>query len=63
VYDGIQDGDETAIYDSSQGLATLQRLYGLFPRIVGKGDQAAVCAAFCVGFRLTNAPLSVSPSS
>ncbi|KAF8581753.1 Sec1-like protein [Ramaria rubella] len=35
------DGDETAIYDSAQGLATLQRLYGLFPRIVSKGDKAA----------------------
>ncbi|KAF8527685.1 Sec1-like protein [Gautieria morchelliformis] len=35
------DGDETVIYDSAQALATLQRLYGLFPRMVAKGDQAA----------------------
>ncbi|KAF8204416.1 Sec1-like protein [Mycena galopus ATCC 62051] len=35
------DGDETAIYDSAQALMTLEKLYGLFPRIVGKGDQAA----------------------
>ncbi|KAJ7292810.1 Sec1-like protein, partial [Mycena rebaudengoi] len=35
------DGDETVIYDSAQALLTLQKLYGLFPRIVGKGDQAA----------------------
>ncbi|KAJ6623145.1 Sec1-like protein [Mycena sp. CBHHK59/15] len=35
------DGDETMIYDSAQALLTLQKLYGLFPRIVGKGDHAA----------------------
>ncbi|KAG6813982.1 hypothetical protein H0H92_004475 [Tricholoma furcatifolium] len=35
------DGDETTIYDSTQALITLQKLYGLFPRIVGKGDGAA----------------------
>jgi hypothetical protein len=37
-----QDGDETSVYDSSQALYTLQKLYGLFPRIVGKGDSASV---------------------
>ncbi|KAI0660674.1 Sec1-like protein [Cubamyces menziesii] len=35
------DGDETVIYDSMQALITLQKLHGLFPRIVGKGDYAA----------------------
>ncbi|KAK0198763.1 Sec1-like protein [Armillaria mellea] len=35
------DGDETAIYDSAQALITLQKLYGLFPRVIGKGDKAA----------------------
>ncbi|CAK5280414.1 unnamed protein product [Mycena citricolor] len=35
------DGDETAIYDSAQALVTLEKLYGLFPRIVAKGDHAA----------------------
>ncbi|KAJ7174275.1 Sec1-like protein [Mycena filopes] len=39
------DGDETVIYDSAQALLTLEKLYGLFPRIVGKGDQAARLAA------------------
>ncbi|KAF9469737.1 ATP binding protein [Collybia nuda] len=34
------DGDETVIYDSAQALTTFQKLYGLFPRIVGKGDHA-----------------------
>lgn len=37
-----KDGDETVIYNSAQALATLQKLYGLFPRIIGKGDYAAV---------------------
>ncbi|KAK7063771.1 Sec1-like protein [Favolaschia claudopus] len=35
------DGDETMIYDSAQALLTLEKLHGLFPRIVGKGDHAA----------------------
>lgn len=34
------DGDETVIFESSQALLTLQRLYGPFPQIVGKGDYA-----------------------
>ncbi|KAH8119990.1 Sec1-like protein [Phellopilus nigrolimitatus] len=34
------DGDETVVYDSAQALVTLQKLYGLFPRLVGKGDCA-----------------------
>lgn len=39
-----QNGDETVIYDSAQALTTFQKLYGLFPRIVGKGDCASVSA-------------------
>jgi vacuolar protein sorting-associated protein 33A len=38
----LQDGDETVIYDSAQALVTFQKLYGVFPRIVGKGDFASV---------------------
>ncbi|KZV65574.1 Sec1-like protein [Peniophora sp. CONT] len=34
------DGDETSVYNSAQALHTLQRLFGLFPRILGKGDAA-----------------------
>ncbi|KAF8079084.1 Sec1-like protein [Lyophyllum atratum] len=34
-------GDESVIFDSAQALTTFQKLYGLFPRIVGKGDGAA----------------------
>ncbi|THV06595.1 Sec1-like protein [Dendrothele bispora CBS 962.96] len=35
------DGDETIVYDSAQALISLQRLFGLFPRILAKGDHAA----------------------
>ncbi|KAJ3907217.1 Sec1-like protein [Lentinula edodes] len=35
------DGDESVVYDSAQALMTLQRLFGLFPRLLGKGDHAA----------------------
>ncbi|KXN88896.1 Vacuolar protein sorting-associated protein 33A [Leucoagaricus sp. SymC.cos] len=38
------DGDETIIFDSMQALVSLQNLFGLFPRIVGKGDFANVTA-------------------
>ena len=38
----LKDGDETVIYDSAQALLTFQKFYGVIPRIVGKGDYAAV---------------------
>ncbi|KAH8102390.1 Sec1-like protein [Cristinia sonorae] len=38
------DGDETVIFNSMQALASFQRLYGPFPRIVGKGTYAAKLA-------------------
>nr|ASF90207.1 hypothetical protein SPAR04510 [Bartheletia paradoxa] len=34
------DGDETAVFASARAIMTLQRAYGLIPRIVGKGDAA-----------------------
>ncbi|CAD6566491.1 MAG: hypothetical protein TREMPRED_002655 [Tremellales sp. Tagirdzhanova-0007] len=34
------NGDETPIYYSSLALMTFQRAFGLFPRILGKGDGA-----------------------
>ena len=37
-----QDGDETAVFESEQALITFQKLFGLFPRIIGKGDSAGV---------------------
>jgi vacuolar protein sorting-associated protein 33A len=47
----FQDGDETSIYNSAQALITFQKLYGQFPRIVGKGDSAAVSSACSHFFR------------
>lgn len=38
----IQNGDDTPIYYSSLALMTFQRAFGLFPRILGKGDGAKV---------------------
>ncbi|KAJ7600856.1 Sec1-like protein [Mycena floridula] len=52
------DGDETVIYNSAQALITLQKLYGLFPRILGKGDHAARLAALLT----SNLPKSTDSS-
>ena len=38
----LQNGDDTPILYSSLALMTFQRAFGLFPRIVGKGDAAKV---------------------
>ncbi|EEB91605.1 hypothetical protein MPER_10010, partial [Moniliophthora perniciosa FA553] len=38
------DGDEAVIYDSAQALITIQKLFGIFPRILGKGNHAASSA-------------------
>lgn len=50
-----QDGDETSIYNSAQALVTLQRLFGPFPRILGKGNFAFVSLEMC------EEPLLISP--
>ncbi|KAH9932009.1 Sec1-like protein [Epithele typhae] len=42
------NGDESVIYDSAQALLTLEKLHGLFPRIIGKGDHAARLANLLV---------------
>ncbi|KAF8167419.1 Sec1-like protein [Crassisporium funariophilum] len=34
------DGDETVVFDSAQALLTIQKLFGTFPQIIGKGDYA-----------------------
>ncbi|KAF8753754.1 Sec1 family [Rhizoctonia solani] len=34
------DGDESSIYYAAQALSTMQRAYGKFPRVIGKGDGA-----------------------
>ncbi|KAI8342285.1 Sec1-like protein [Chlamydoabsidia padenii] len=36
------DGDTTSIYYAAKSLMKLQSIYGLFPRIIGKGDAAKV---------------------
>jgi hypothetical protein len=36
------DGDQTSIYYAARSLMRLQSIYGLFPRIMGKGDAAKV---------------------
>ncbi|KAI9360596.1 Sec1-like protein [Pilaira anomala] len=36
------DGDQTSIYYAAKSLMRLQSIYGLFPRIMGKGDAAKV---------------------
>ncbi|KAK0465485.1 Sec1-like protein [Desarmillaria tabescens] len=56
------DGDETAIYDSAQALITLQKLYGLFPRVIGKGDKAARLAALLTS-SLAQARTSSAPDT
>ncbi|KAG6332335.1 hypothetical protein ID866_6753 [Astraeus odoratus] len=38
------DGDETIVYNSALALDVLQKTYGQFPRIVGKGDYASKLA-------------------
>ncbi|KAG9046525.1 hypothetical protein FS837_004275 [Tulasnella sp. UAMH 9824] len=45
------DGDETAVYSAAQALLTLQQAYGLFPRIVGKGDGAKKLADLLLHLR------------
>lgn len=37
-----QNGDDTPLFYSSLALMTFQRAFGLFPRILGKGDAAQV---------------------
>ncbi|WFD36088.1 Vacuolar protein-sorting-associated protein 33 [Malassezia cuniculi] len=33
-------GDQTSVFHAAQALMTMQRMYGAFPRILGKGDLA-----------------------
>ena len=57
-----QKGDETAIYYSSLALMTFQRAFGLFPRIMGKGDgaQVSISAHSWCRCRLMGIPLMFS---
>ncbi|KAI6163733.1 Sec1-like protein [Pisolithus thermaeus] len=49
------DGDETIIYNSALALDVLQKTYGQYPRIVGKGDYASKLAT------LLTKPLPIQP--
>ena len=40
-----RDGDYSQIYDMAKALMTIQRAFGLIPRIIGKGDSAKVRAS------------------
>ncbi|KAG7544250.1 hypothetical protein FFLO_03363 [Filobasidium floriforme] len=40
IKDLYLNGDDTPLYDASMALMTFQRAYGLFPRMLGKGDAA-----------------------
>jgi hypothetical protein len=54
-----QHGDDTPIYYSSLALMTFQRAFGLFPRILGKGDGAKVsCRTSYICRKLTGQKLA-----
>ncbi|KZT51079.1 Sec1-like protein [Calocera cornea HHB12733] len=55
------DGDNTAIYYSAQALMTVQQAFGLFPRIIGKGDAAKRLADLLL--RMRQAGLADDPTS
>ncbi|KAL1931765.1 hypothetical protein VTP01DRAFT_9909 [Rhizomucor pusillus] len=45
------DGDNTSIYYAAKSLMKLQSIYGLFPRIIGKGDAAKQLADMLLRMR------------
>ncbi|OBZ88579.1 Vacuolar protein sorting-associated protein 33A [Choanephora cucurbitarum] len=45
------DGDQTSIYYAAKSLMRLQSIYGLFPRILGKGDAAKQLADMLLRMR------------
>ncbi|KAG0173258.1 hypothetical protein DFQ28_011169 [Apophysomyces sp. BC1034] len=45
------DGDHTSIYYAARSLMKLQSIYGLFPRIIGKGDAAMQLADMILRMR------------
>jgi hypothetical protein len=42
-----QDGDYAPVFDMAKALMTIQRAYGLIPKLVGKGDAARVRVCAC----------------
>ncbi|KAF7727274.1 hypothetical protein EC973_007790 [Apophysomyces ossiformis] len=58
------DGDHTSIYYAARSLMKLQSIYGLFPRIIGKGDAARQLADMILRMRREQAVVDeVSPAS
>ncbi|KZO91497.1 Sec1-like protein [Calocera viscosa TUFC12733] len=55
------DGDNTAIYYSAQALMTVQQAFGLFPRIIGKGDASKRLCDLLL--RMRQAGLADDPTS
>ncbi|KAI9320900.1 Sec1-like protein [Dichotomocladium elegans] len=49
------DGDTTSIYYAARSLMKLQSIYGLFPRIIGKGDAAMQLAEMLLRMRREHA--------
>ncbi|KAI7881074.1 Sec1-like protein [Lichtheimia hyalospora FSU 10163] len=49
------DGDTTAIFNAAKSLMKLQSIYGLFPRIIGKGDAAKQLAEMLLRMRREHA--------
>ncbi|KAI8974973.1 Sec1-like protein [Pilobolus umbonatus] len=45
------DGDQTSVYYAAKSLMRLQSIYGLFPRILGKGDAAKQLADMLLRMR------------
>ncbi|KAG2155689.1 Sec1-like protein [Suillus clintonianus] len=56
------DGDETVIYNSALALNSLQKVYGRFPRMLGKGDYASRLATLLTK-SLPDQPSPLSDSS
>lgn len=44
------DSNYDAIYEMARGLITLQRAFGMIPRLIGKGDAARVSFLFLFTF-------------
>ncbi|KAF9514282.1 hypothetical protein BS47DRAFT_1376541 [Hydnum rufescens UP504] len=55
------DGDDTSIFYAAQALVTIQHAYGLFPRILGKGDGAKKLADLLI--RSIPPPSSRTPAT
>lgn len=58
-----QDSNYDSIYELGRALVTLQRAFGLIPRILGKGDAARRLADIMIRLRKESAPMQDSSSA